>query len=117
VETWRREYPAFQARCRERFGHAPLHTWFYPPHHGPEHLPQLADMAHQGGGEIELHYHHSDDTAETLTRDLRQTLALYRRTACCSNPAIPRAPPSASCTATGRSTTPATEAIAASTAS
>jgi hypothetical protein len=79
VETWRREYPAFQARCRERFGHAPLHTWFYPPHHGPEHLPQLADMAHGGGGEIELHYHHSDDTAETLARDLRGTLALYRR--------------------------------------
>ena len=79
VETWRREYPAFQARCVERFGHAPLHSWFYPPHHGAEHLPQLADMAHAGGGEIELHYHHSDDTAETLTRDLRKTLALYRR--------------------------------------
>jgi hypothetical protein len=79
VETWRREYPAFQARCRERFGHAPLHSWFYPPHHGPEHLPQLADMAHAGGGEIELHYHHRDDTAETLTRDLQRTLALYHR--------------------------------------
>jgi len=79
VETWRREYPAFQARCRERFGHAPLHTWFYPPHHGEEHLPHLAEMAHAGGGEIELHYHHRDDTAESLTRDLKRTLALYRR--------------------------------------
>jgi hypothetical protein len=79
VETWRREYPLFQQRCREAFGHAPLHSWFYPPHHGAIHLPQLADMAHAGGGEVELHYHHHDDTAETLTRDLKATLALYRR--------------------------------------
>jgi hypothetical protein len=79
VATWRREYPAFQARCRERFGHAPLHTWFYPPHHGQEHLPELAAMAHGGGGEIELHYHHRDDTAQSLTRDLKRTLSLYRR--------------------------------------
>jgi hypothetical protein len=79
VATWAREYPLFQARCRERFGHAPLHTWFYPPHHGQEHLTTLARMAHAGGGEVELHYHHRDDTAESLTRDLRRTLALYRR--------------------------------------
>jgi len=79
VATWRREYPAFQARCRERFGHAPRHTWFYPPHHGAEHLPALADMAYEGGGEVELHYHHSDDTAATLTRDLARTIALYQR--------------------------------------
>ena len=79
VATWRRDYPAFQQRCREAFGHAPLHSWFYPPHHGSEHLPQLAAMAHAGGGEIELHYHHRNDTAETLTRDLKAALALYHR--------------------------------------
>jgi hypothetical protein len=79
VETWRREYPAFQKRCRESFGHAPLHTWFYPPHHGAEHLPQLADMAYEGGGEVELHYHHRNDTAESLTHNLKATLALYQR--------------------------------------
>jgi hypothetical protein len=79
VATWRAEYPRFQQRCREQFGHAPLHTWFYPPHHGAEHLPHLAAMAHAGGGEVELHYHHRDDTAATLARDLQATLALYRR--------------------------------------
>ena len=79
VETWRRDYPAFQKRCVDSFGQAPLHTWFYPPHHGPEHLPQLSAMAHAGGGEVELHYHHHDDTAETLTRDLKATLAQYHR--------------------------------------
>lgn len=79
VETWRREYPIFQQRCLENFGHAPLHSWFYPPHHGAEHLPQLADMAHAGCGEVELHYHHRDDTAATLTRDLKAALELYHR--------------------------------------
>jgi hypothetical protein len=79
VRTWQREYPRFQERCRRAFGHAPLHSWFYPPHHGPEHLPALAQMAHDGGGEIELHYHHRDDTAESLTRDLKATIALYHR--------------------------------------
>ena len=79
VETWRRDYPTFQKRCVNSFGQAPLHSWFYPPHHGAEHLPQLSAMAHAGGGEVELHYHHSNDTAETLTRDLKATLALYHR--------------------------------------
>jgi len=79
VAAWRRDYPAFQQRCIDAFGHAPLHSWFYPPHHGAEHLPELQAMAHGGGGEIELHYHHDNDTAETLTRDLKSTLALYHR--------------------------------------
>ncbi len=79
VATWQRDYPKFQQRCRDSFGHAPLHTWFYPPHHGPEHLPRLAEMAFAGGGEVELHYHHRDDTAQTLTRDLKATLATYAR--------------------------------------
>jgi hypothetical protein len=77
VATWQREYPRFQQRCRDAFGHAPLHTWFYPPHHGAEHLPALAEMAFAGGGEVELHYHHDNDTAQTLRRDLLATLDLY----------------------------------------
>jgi hypothetical protein len=79
VRTWQQEYPRFQERCRTAFGHAPLHTWFYPPHHGAEHLPTLADMAFEGGGEVELHYHHEDDTEATLRRDLLTTLDLYNR--------------------------------------
>lgn len=79
VRTWQLEYPRFQERCRAAFGHAPLHTWFYPPHHGVEHLPTLSDMAFEGGGEVELHYHHENDTAATLRRDLLATLDLYNR--------------------------------------
>jgi len=78
VRQWRERYAALQTRCRRAFGHAPLHTWFYPPHHGSEHLPALAEYQFEGLGEIELHYHHDGDTSETLRRDLRSTLADYQ---------------------------------------
>ncbi|WP_374594955.1 hypothetical protein [Aquabacterium sp.] len=78
VSTWHREYAAMQRRCEARFGTTPLHTFFYPPHHGSEHLPALAQMVFDGLGEVELHYHHHGDTAETLRRNLGASLADYR---------------------------------------
>jgi hypothetical protein len=77
VRAWRERYAALQARCRQAFGHAPVHTWFYPPHHGSEHLPAMAEYQFEGLGEVELHYHHDGDTSESLRRDLRATLAEY----------------------------------------
>jgi hypothetical protein len=79
MNAWHTGYSRFQQRCRDEFGTAPLHTWFYPPHHGTEHLAPLAAMAHAGMGEVELHYHHNGDTEATLERDLRATLAEYNR--------------------------------------
>jgi hypothetical protein len=79
MSAWRTGYSSFQQRCRDEFGKAPLHTWFYPPHHGSEHLAPLAAMAHAGLGEVELHYHHDGDTEATLERDLREALAEYNR--------------------------------------
>ena len=79
MRIWKQEYAAFQERCRTQFGAAPLHSFFYPPHHGTEHLPALADMVFDGLGEVELHYHHRDDTAESLRAKLRESLAEYHR--------------------------------------
>ena len=79
LEAWHSGYRALQEECLARFGLRPLHTWFYPPHHGREHLPALARMAFDGLGEVELHYHHDGDSPETLRRDLRRTLEDYRR--------------------------------------
>ena len=79
INAWQSGYAEFQQKCRDEFGTAPLHTWFYPPHHGSEHLAGLAAMAHAGLGEVELHYHHENDTHETLTRDLQSTLDEYNR--------------------------------------
>ncbi len=78
MRAWHEGYASMQAQVHARSGLRPLHTWFYPPHHGYEHLPSLARMAFDGLGEVELHYHHSDDTEETMRADLLQVLARYR---------------------------------------
>lgn len=77
VATWHAEFARMQAEIRALYGKTPLHTFFYPPHHGYEHLPRLAEMAHDGLGEIELHYHHRDDTPESLRRALKDVIAEY----------------------------------------
>jgi len=79
LQKWRAEYAQFQQRCRARFGKGPLHTWFYPPHHGAEHLSNLSSMVFEGLGEVELHYHHHSDTASTLRAGLKTALAEYNR--------------------------------------
>lgn len=78
VATWHREYARMQNDVRSQFGTTPLHTFFYPPHHGYEHLPKLAEMAHDGLGEVELHYHHHGDTAETLRANLVEAVSAYQ---------------------------------------
>ncbi len=79
LKLWEGEYASFQQRCHEAFGTSPKHTWFYPPHHGYEHLPQLARMAFRGLGEVELHYHHDGDTSASLRANLKIVLSEYHK--------------------------------------
>lgn len=79
LQTWRAEFARFQQQCRDRFRTSPLHTWFYPPHHGTEHLSNLSAMVFDGLGEVELHYHHRNDTVSTLRNGLKAALAEYHR--------------------------------------
>lgn len=78
LQTWHAGFSDLQRRCADSFGTRPLHTWFYPPHHGLEHLAALSEMVFEGLGEVELHYHHQNDTQETLRRDLTQTIADFQ---------------------------------------
>jgi hypothetical protein len=79
VRAWHQGYKELQSDCEGRYGLRPVHTWFYPPHHGYEHLPALAQMAFDGLGEVELHYHHSGDTEDTLRANLKKVLVDFRR--------------------------------------
>lgn len=79
VRNWHAGYQSMQNACFAEFGLRPLHTWFYPPHHGYEHLPALAAMAHDGLGEVELHYHHDGDTEATLRIAMTQALSEFHR--------------------------------------
>ncbi len=79
VAQWREGFADLQDHCQRRYGTRPLHSWFYPPHHGYEHLPALADFVLAGLGEVELHLHHRGDTNASLRALLLQTLERYQR--------------------------------------
>jgi hypothetical protein len=53
-------------------GRHPCHSFFYPAEeYRAEHLDKLASLCRDGYGEIEIHLHHDNDTAENLAKDLR----------------------------------------------
>jgi hypothetical protein len=77
LRAWHAGYRELQDDCAKRYGLRPVHSWFYPPHHGSEQLPTLAEMAFDRLGEVELHFHHAGDTKETLRRSLTEALAQF----------------------------------------
>lgn len=79
LRAWHEGYQRLQEECFARHGLRPVHSWFYPPHHGCEHLAPLAHMAFDGLGEVELHFHHENDTEESLRAKLESALADFRR--------------------------------------
>lgn len=76
VQTWLENYPRFAARHRDADGRPPQHTFFFPAEeYQPIFLQPLEQLAAQGLGEVEIHLHHDNDTAEHL----RQTLEEFKQ--------------------------------------
>lgn len=64
IRHWQAHYPH---QFRDADGRPPQHTFFYPAEqYRPELLEQLASLCRQGFGEVEIHLHHDNDTAENL---------------------------------------------------
>lgn len=77
VARWCCEYPAMASRHADAEGRPPQHTFFYPEEeYRPEHLENLARLCEQGYGEVEIHLHHDNDTADGL----REKLSRFLRT-------------------------------------
>jgi len=71
VERWVRDYPKGFGNCRDSDGRTPRHTFFYPiEEYEPELVEALAGLCRAGYGEVEIHLHHDNDTAENLRRTL-----------------------------------------------
>jgi hypothetical protein len=71
VRRWVSEYPQQFDRFRDSDGRPPRHTFFYPAEeYEPEYLDSLAGLCRGGFGEVEIHLHHDNDTAENLRRTL-----------------------------------------------
>lgn len=75
VARWLQEYPALFTGFRDADGRPPQHTFFYPEDQYVEELVEgVAGLCSQGFGEVEIHLHHRNDTADTL----RSKLATFR---------------------------------------
>jgi hypothetical protein len=81
VREWRERYPHLASRHHDADGVPPQHTFFYPAEeYRPEHLDELAALCREGYGEIEVHLHHDNDTADGLCAKLTQFVDLLHRT-------------------------------------
>jgi hypothetical protein len=71
VRRWVEEYPRLFGEFRDSDGKPPRQTFFYPAEeYEPEYLEGLAQLCRAGYGEVEVHLHHDNDTAENLRRTL-----------------------------------------------
>ena len=71
VERWAEQYPAMASQFTDADGRHPQHTFFFPiEQYRPEFLEPLAELCRRGFGEVEVHLHHDNDTAENLRGQL-----------------------------------------------
>jgi hypothetical protein len=73
VQQWVDEYPKLFERFRDSAGQPPQHTFFYPEdeyERGPELVDRVAELCRKGYGDVDIHLHHDNDTAEELERKL-----------------------------------------------
>jgi hypothetical protein len=76
LRRWVEEYPRLFGRFRDGDGRPPRHTFFYPAEdYDPSDLEALAELCRAGFGEVEVHLHHHDDSAEGL----RACLLAYKQ--------------------------------------
>jgi hypothetical protein len=67
VRRWVEDFPRQFGHFRDSDGRPPRYTFFYPiEEYEPEYLDALAGLCRAGFGEVEIHLHHHDDTAEGL---------------------------------------------------
>src|SRR5215212_3244770 len=79
LDAWLEQYPRIAARHGDAHGRPPTHSFFYPwDELEPSELRDLAAVCAAGWGELEIHLHHQDDTAETLRQKLRAAVARWQ---------------------------------------
>lgn len=80
VRDWAIRFRAIALRHRDADGRPPRHTWFYPiEQRRDEQLEILAEMAQDGLGEIEVHFHHRIDSSDTYRAALRSGVRDFQR--------------------------------------
>lgn len=77
VRRWREEYPRIASNHSDSDGNPPQHTFFYPEEeYDPTILTDLEAICGEGVGDVEIHLHHDQDTAENLATTLTSFASL-----------------------------------------
>ncbi len=80
MADWLQRYPQIAQRHRDADGRMPAHGFFYPwDEYDAGEMEGLQTLVRGGFGEVDLHLHHQDDTASTLTEKLNAALKEYGR--------------------------------------
>ncbi|WP_437224700.1 hypothetical protein SH661x_003743 [Planctomicrobium sp. SH661] len=77
VQRWREEYPQLFSQFLDVNGRPPQHTFFFPEdEYRPEYLDGIRPLIEAGFGDVDVHLHHHNDTADQL----REKLERFRET-------------------------------------
>jgi hypothetical protein len=80
TREWAARYRVFASRHRDSTGRVTQHTWTYP---GEQIDPQILGILHglmaDGLGEVEFHYHHDWDDAQTMAVGLRYAIDEFQK--------------------------------------
>lgn len=72
VDNWIERYTQLARGHRDADGRFPIHTYFYPEEeYQKDVLDKLARHCQEGFGEVEVHLHHDNDTADGLRTKLQ----------------------------------------------
>jgi len=80
VGRWCRDYPSVAGDLRDSDGRCPKQTFFYPQdEYDAECMEQVGALCRNGFGEVEVHLHHRNDTAEGFRKKLAEFRDVLRR--------------------------------------
>ncbi|MGQ9608238.1 MAG: hypothetical protein ACUVWN_02980 [bacterium] len=78
VFTWINNYPQMALSHCDSDGKYPQHTWFYPYDEFADwQMEKLSKLCSCGYGEVELHLHHDNDTAESLFAKIEEAKKIF----------------------------------------
>ncbi len=71
VDNWVEQYRKVASQFSDSNGRPPQHSYFYPEEEYDEYvLQQIQKICEDGFGDVDIHLHHDNDTAENLEKTL-----------------------------------------------
>ena len=71
VDNWCNKYPEVASKHIDSDGNMPKHSYFYPGEEYDEYiLNRIKELCDKNLGDVDIHLHHDDDTAENLEKTL-----------------------------------------------